>query len=78
MATSSKSSGDKDRRAQDGEDREVVAVEDGPEHGFIGSVRADKDRDAYTVAGVTGGTANVTDTPKSVTRANTTSTKSGS
>ena len=78
MATSGKSTGGKDQTPYDGEDREVVAVEDGTEHGFIGSVRKDKDRDAYTVAGVTGGTANVADTPKSVTRASTTGTKSGS
>lgn len=48
-----------------GEDRVVVAPVDGTEHGFIGSVRADKDREAFTVAGVTGGTANVSDQPKS-------------
>lgn len=43
----------------------VVAPEDGPDHGYIGQVAAGKNRDDYTVAGVTGGTANVADTPKS-------------
>lgn len=47
----------------------VVPPDQGQEHGFIGAVRADKDRDSYTVAGVTGGTAKVSDTPTSTKKA---------
>ena len=47
----------------------VVPPDQGQEHGFIGAVRSDKDRDAYTVAGVTGGRANVSDTPTSAKKA---------
>lgn len=54
----------------------VVPPEQGQEHGFIGAVRSDKDRDAYTVAGVTGATANVSDTPTSTKKTSTSSTKS--
>lgn len=57
----------RDTTASGGE-RTVVPPSQGQEHGYIGSVHSDKDRDALTVAGVTGGTANVADTPKSVTR----------
>lgn len=39
----------------------VVAAADGPEHGYVGEVHPDKDRDAYTVAGVTGSTAKAQD-----------------
>ncbi|MEU5853946.1 hypothetical protein ABZ799_01340 [Nocardiopsis dassonvillei] len=46
----------------------VVTVAEGPEHGFYGDPREHDSNDQYTVAGVTGGTAKVTDTPKSVTR----------
>jgi hypothetical protein len=53
----------------------VVPPDQGQEHGFIGAVRADKDRDAYTVTGVTGGTANVSDTPTSAKKAPASSTK---
>lgn len=31
----------------------VVPPEEGQEHGFVGAVRADKNRDDFTVAGVT-------------------------
>lgn len=52
-----------------GEDgRTIVPPALGQEHGYIGAVHPDKDREALTVAGVTGDTANVTDTPKSMTR----------
>jgi hypothetical protein len=43
----------------------VVAPADGPEYGYVGEAHPDKDRDAYTVAGVTGSTAKAQDTPPS-------------
>jgi hypothetical protein len=46
-------------------DRKVVAPVDGPEHGYIGYVPDETPNEDYTVAGVTGGTANVADKPKS-------------
>jgi len=49
----------------------VVKVDQGPEHGFFGDPREHDSNAQYTVAGVTGGTAKVSDTPKSVTRENT-------
>lgn len=45
-----------------------VPVADGPEHGFYGDPREHDPNEQYTVAGVTGGTAKTSDTPKSVTR----------
>jgi hypothetical protein len=38
---------------------------DAGEHGYSGRLPHDEDPEAHTVAGVTGGTANVADTPKS-------------
>lgn len=43
----------------------VVAPADGPEYGYVGEAHPDKDRDAYTVAGVTGSTATAQDKPPS-------------
>jgi hypothetical protein len=43
----------------------LVAPLDGPEHGYVGQAHPDKNRDDYTVAGVTGGTGNTKDKPKS-------------
>lgn len=43
----------------------VVAPQDGPEHGYVGEAHPDKNRDDYTVAGVTGSTANAQDKPPS-------------
>lgn len=41
-----------------------VAPLDGPEHGYVGQAHPDKNRDDYTVAGVTGGTAKTDDKPQ--------------
>lgn len=41
-----------------------VAPQDGQEHGYIGQAHPDKNRDDYTVAGVTGGTAKADDKPQ--------------
>ena len=41
-----------------------VAPQDGQEHGYIGQAHPDKNRDNYTVAGVTGGTAKADDKPQ--------------
>ena len=38
---------------------------DAQEHGYSGRLPHDEDPDAHTVTGVTGGTANVADEPKS-------------
>ena len=46
------------------EDKDFVAPVDGTEHGFIGQ-RPAKNNDDFTVAGVTGATANVNDKPTS-------------
>jgi len=46
----------------------VVRPEEAGEHGFYGDARESDPNRQYTVAGVTGGTAKLTDTPKSVTR----------
>lgn len=46
----------------------VVSPEQAVEYGFHGDPREDDPNAQYTVAGVTGGTAKVSDTPKSVTR----------
>lgn len=41
-----------------------VAPQDGQEHGYIGQTHPDKNRDDYTVAGVTGATAKANDKPQ--------------
>lgn len=46
-------------------DSKVVAPVDGPDHGYIGRVPDETPNEDYTVTGVTGGTANVDDKPKS-------------
>lgn len=43
----------------------VVAPADGPEYGYVGEAHPDKNRDDYTVAGVTGSTAKASDKPTS-------------
>jgi hypothetical protein len=43
----------------------VVAPADGPEYGYVGEAHPEKNRDDYTVAGVTGSTAKAQDTPPS-------------
>jgi hypothetical protein len=44
---------------------EFVHPRDGQEHGYYGTLPHTEDPEAHTVAGVTGGTANVADEPKS-------------
>jgi len=53
---------------EDGQDskQRVVSVEEGPEVGYFGHRPRTEPNENFTVAGVTGGTANVNDTPKSV------------
>lgn len=46
----------------------VVAPKDGTDHGYIGYKPRTESNDAFTVAGVTGGTANVADKPTSASR----------
>jgi hypothetical protein len=45
-----------------------VHPQDAQEHGYSGRLPHDEDPEAHTVAGVTGGTANVTDKPTSATK----------
>jgi hypothetical protein len=51
--------------AQKQNEPKFVAPSEGAEYGFYGDAREDDPREQYTVAGVTGGTANTADTPKS-------------
>lgn len=52
------------KKTEDG-DKLIVPVEDGEKHGYIGHRPRTEPNDAFTVAGVTGGTAKVTDKPSS-------------
>jgi hypothetical protein len=55
-----------ERADQDsGEDKLVVPPHEGVEHGYIGHRPRTEPNESFTVAGVTGGTGNVADTPKS-------------
>lgn len=54
--------------AKNESDVKVVPVADGPEHGYVGYVPDETPNEDYTVAGVTGGTAKASDTPKSAQR----------
>lgn len=46
----------------------VVPVHEGPEVGYVGRKPRETPNEAFTVAGVTGGTANVEDVPTSAQR----------
>jgi hypothetical protein len=58
----------RDAESAPAQESRVVAPEDGTEHGYIGYKPRTEPNDAFTVAGVTGGTANVADTPSSIAR----------
>jgi hypothetical protein len=55
--------------------QEFVHPRDAQEYGYSGRLPHDEDPEAHTVAGVTGGTANVTDEPTSARSAKRTSAK---
>ncbi|GGM75544.1 hypothetical protein GCM10012275_52800 [Longimycelium tulufanense] len=46
-------------------EQKVVAPREGHKHGYVGSVPDETPNETNTVAGQAGGTAKVTDTPKS-------------
>ncbi len=48
---------------------EFIHPLDGPDHGYYGTLPHTEPPEVNTVAGVTGGTANVDDPPKSATKA---------
>ena len=50
-------------RAELPEDAKFVTIEESHEHGYWGAVPDQEPNETYTVAGVTGGTANAGDKP---------------